>query len=181
MYSAGATRALCNRVISRNLVFSWASRFPDLTPIDFWFWSYLKSKVYTSNPRYLAELNDAVKREVIPISPVMLHSSLLSTISRMQCVIVCEGGDIWKLVITIKHFSPPLSRVVIGPLQWPNISRQQFSPNVCSSNAIYGFHWANEYAQEKVSVAVKKLQTFSLYSWGFYFFKSSQSQACTFK
>lgn len=86
-----------DRVISRNFAVSWPPRSPDLTPMDFWFWGYLKSKVYTSNPRDLSELKDAIKREVIQIPPAMLRSSLLSTISRMQCVIVCEGGHVENL------------------------------------------------------------------------------------
>lgn len=86
-----------DRVISRNFAVSWPPRSPDLTPMDFWFWGYLKSKVYTPGPRDVSELKDAIKREVMQIPPVILRSSLLSTISRMQCVVACEGGHVENL------------------------------------------------------------------------------------
>ncbi|EFN65149.1 hypothetical protein EAG_00038, partial [Camponotus floridanus] len=34
----------------------WPPRSPDLSPLDFFLWGYLKSKVYKTNPRNLNNL-----------------------------------------------------------------------------------------------------------------------------
>lgn len=62
-------------------------------PMGFWFWDYLKSKVYASNPRDLSQLEDAVKREVTLIPPAMLHLKL-STI--LYNVLSCAKVGILK-------------------------------------------------------------------------------------
>ena len=51
----------------------------------------MKSKVSICNPGTLSELKDSRKRESANISYTMLRLSLLSTISRMQYVIACDG------------------------------------------------------------------------------------------
>lgn len=83
-----------DRVISRHFPFPWPPRSPDLTPMDFWFWGYLKSRVYMCNPQNLSDLKDSIKREIANIPHAMLRSALLSTVSRMQCVIVCDGTHV---------------------------------------------------------------------------------------
>lgn len=45
-------------MICRIFAFSLPLRTPDLTQMDFWFWSYLKSKVCSTNPRYISELKE---------------------------------------------------------------------------------------------------------------------------
>jgi hypothetical protein len=37
-----------DRIISNDI---WPARSPDLNPCDFFFWGYLKNKVYSNNPR----------------------------------------------------------------------------------------------------------------------------------
>ena len=75
-----------NRIIASNFVVSRPPRSSHLNLVDFCFWSYLKSKVHTSNPLSLSGLIYAIKWEDLQIPPTMIHLSLLSTISRMQCV-----------------------------------------------------------------------------------------------
>ena len=55
----------------------------------FLFLSYLSSKVHTSDPQSVSEMKDDIKREIIQIPPDILSSTLLSAISRMQCI-VCK-------------------------------------------------------------------------------------------
>ena len=46
-----------DRIISRNAEFLWPPYSPDLNPCDFYFWGYLKSKVYTNpTPKTTEEL-----------------------------------------------------------------------------------------------------------------------------
>lgn len=83
-----------DRIISRYYPFPWPARSPDLTPMDFWFWGYLKSRVYLCNPQTLSDLKDSIRREIGNIPRAMLRAATLSTVSRMQCVIACDGTHV---------------------------------------------------------------------------------------
>lgn len=48
------------RVISRYGDQNWPARLCDLTPCDFFLWSYLKSNVYINNPQTLLELKNEI-------------------------------------------------------------------------------------------------------------------------
>ena len=52
------------RVIALYHNVEWSPRSPDLTPCDFFLWGYLKSKVYTSPPVDLADLQNRISNEV---------------------------------------------------------------------------------------------------------------------
>ncbi|GFT96212.1 hypothetical protein TNCV_3906621 [Trichonephila clavipes] len=45
-----------DRIISRYYPFPWPKRSPDLTPMAFWFWGYLKSTVYLVQPSNIVGL-----------------------------------------------------------------------------------------------------------------------------
>lgn len=53
-----------DRWIGRRGALEWPPRSPDLTPLDFFYWGYLKSKVYETKPENLDEL----KRRIIDVS-----------------------------------------------------------------------------------------------------------------
>lgn len=54
--------------IGRRGTIEWPPRSPDLTPLDYFLWGYLKSKVYTTKPLNLDELRARIihEMEVIP-------------------------------------------------------------------------------------------------------------------
>ena len=79
------------RIISKRCKFSWPSRSPDLAPVDFWLWGYLKSPVYRSRPSNLSELKDTICRELSCIEPDILHSVVAGFVIRLQCVILYGG------------------------------------------------------------------------------------------
>ena len=56
------------RVLSR-FVKNWPSRLCDLTPLDFFLWGYLKSKVYVNNPTTTCALQKEIKRCINEIQP----------------------------------------------------------------------------------------------------------------
>lgn len=66
---AHRTRAVRNRLVEvfgRNVVaighqVEWPARSPDLTPLDFFLWGYLKCKVYTTPPNDLEELRRRIE------------------------------------------------------------------------------------------------------------------------
>ena len=41
----------------------WPARSPDLTPMDFWLWGYLKEKVYAHNPKTVDQLQVVIRNE----------------------------------------------------------------------------------------------------------------------
>ena len=77
------------RIISRHFQFPWPPRSSDLTPMDFWLWGYVKSKVHQFDPQTESDLKDAIK--------IMVRAAEISTICLMQSVIVCEGGHVENL------------------------------------------------------------------------------------
>ena len=85
-----------NRVISRHFPFPLPPRSSDLAPTDLWFWGYVKSKVYNFHCE-LSDLKDAIKTVIQEIPVPIVHAAVLSSICRMQNVIVCEGGCVENL------------------------------------------------------------------------------------
>ena len=53
-----------DRVIALNRQVEWPPRSPDLTPLDFFLWGYLKSKVYQTPPVSLDDLEERIRREL---------------------------------------------------------------------------------------------------------------------
>ena len=48
------TRTFRDRVIGRGFDIPWPARSPDLTPLDYWYWSVLKDRIYSSGqPAYI--------------------------------------------------------------------------------------------------------------------------------
>ncbi|XP_063964962.1 uncharacterized protein LOC135156428 [Lytechinus pictus] len=58
------TELFGDRVISLNRPAEWPPRSPDLTPLNFFFWGYLKSKVFATPPVNLHELQQRIMTEV---------------------------------------------------------------------------------------------------------------------
>ena len=50
-----------NRWISREGPISWPPRSPDVTPLDFFLWGYVKSRVYESPVHDLGDLRDRIQ------------------------------------------------------------------------------------------------------------------------
>ncbi|GBP23624.1 hypothetical protein EVAR_80241_1 [Eumeta japonica] len=49
-----------NKLISRRGDIPWPPRSPDLSPMDFFLWGYLKTKVYETNPPSFDELKENI-------------------------------------------------------------------------------------------------------------------------
>lgn len=54
--------------ISRRRDIPWPPGSPDLSPIDFFLWGYLKTKDYETNPRSIDELKGSIRREMLSIT-----------------------------------------------------------------------------------------------------------------
>ena len=57
----------------------------------------MKSKVYEFHPQTLSNFKDAIRNAIQDIPIAMVRAAVLSTICRIQSVIVCEGGHVENL------------------------------------------------------------------------------------
>jgi len=66
-------RIFPGRWIGRGGPIRWAPRSPDLTPLDFFLWDYLKSIVYQPPCQDLAELKNRIHHEIESVSLKKLY------------------------------------------------------------------------------------------------------------
>lgn len=62
------------RWIGRRGAIEWPARSPDLTPLDYFLWGYLKSKVYFSRPNTIDALKERITFELRRITPQMIQN-----------------------------------------------------------------------------------------------------------
>jgi len=93
--SMNAVNALFpNRVISRKGDIPWPPHSPDLTPCDYFLWGYLKSKVFETKPRTIADLKQRIQDEVAAIPVEMLREVMNSFRSRLEEWVRRNGSDL---------------------------------------------------------------------------------------
>lgn len=68
---AAVNQLFPEKVISRRGTINWPPRSPDLSPLDYFLWGYLKEKVYTNRPRTLLQLKHNIHTEMAVISREM--------------------------------------------------------------------------------------------------------------
>lgn len=86
-------RVFGNKWIGRNTDPRWPPRSPDLTPLDFFLWGYLKQKVYKDRPfNNVEELENSIRFHCENIPVGMLRSTLSEFHRRTIICIEREGG-----------------------------------------------------------------------------------------
>lgn len=84
-------RKFPNRWIGKYSNFQeWPPRSPDLTPLDFFLWGYLKDQVYQTLPHNRDDLINRIQTASLQISPEMLRGVRESFVRR---VALCEEHD----------------------------------------------------------------------------------------
>lgn len=63
-----------NRWIGRRGFIEWPARSPDLTPLDYFLWGYIKSKVYFNRPATIEQLKERIRDEMGAIQPETLQN-----------------------------------------------------------------------------------------------------------
>jgi hypothetical protein len=86
--------AFDGRWIGRRGPIEWPPRSPDMTPLDFWLWGYLKEKVYAERPRTIDDLKRIITEKMAEIPRDMIERVCESVTGRMQRCIELEGGQI---------------------------------------------------------------------------------------
>lgn len=87
-----------NRWIGRRGTIEWPPRSPDLTPLDFFLWGYLKSKVYQNKPQNINELKERIRIQVAQITPEVLENVREEFAARLSHCILAEGRQFEHLI-----------------------------------------------------------------------------------
>ena len=82
-----------NRWIGRKGFIEYPLRSPDLTPLDFSLWGYLKDKVYATKPTTVANIREAIEHECAQIPTELLYDVSDSVAWRCQQCQDQNGGQ----------------------------------------------------------------------------------------
>ncbi|GFX93066.1 DUF4817 domain-containing protein [Trichonephila clavipes] len=81
-----------NRLISRFGPVNWPPSSCNLTPLDCFLWSYVKSLVYADKPQTLDYLEDNIRRVIVDIRPQMLEKVIENWTSRLNYIRASRGS-----------------------------------------------------------------------------------------
>lgn len=87
-----------HRWIGRRGTIEWPPRSPDLTPLDYFLWGYLKSKVYLTRPSDLGELRDRIIEECARINRDMIRRSVDHFYDRIGFCQTVGGSQFEQLI-----------------------------------------------------------------------------------
>ena len=76
----------------------WPPNSPDLTPPDYFLWSYLKDRVYHNNPRNIEELKENIKTTIAEICDEMLSDVVDNFITRIKALENSDGGHFEQIL-----------------------------------------------------------------------------------
>ena len=65
-----------HRWIGRRGEIEWPAKSPDLTPLHYFLWGYLKGKVYSTQPQSLDELQNQILQEATLIDREMIRKAV---------------------------------------------------------------------------------------------------------
>jgi hypothetical protein len=84
--------------IGRRGQMEWPPRSPDLTPLDYFYWGYLKSKVYETKPATINELRARILDVSNSIGQEMLENVLQSIYIRLAYCQAVNGQQFEHLI-----------------------------------------------------------------------------------
>ncbi|GFT78420.1 DUF4817 domain-containing protein [Trichonephila clavipes] len=88
-----------DRLISRFEPVNWPPRYCDLTPLDYFLWSYVKSLVYADKPQTLNHLEDNIRSVISDIRPQMLEKVIKNWTSRLDYIRASRGSHIPEIIL----------------------------------------------------------------------------------
>ncbi|GFY07763.1 transposable element Tc3 transposase [Trichonephila clavipes] len=87
-----------DRLISRFGPVNWPPRSCDLTPLDYFRWSYVRSLVYADKPKTLDHLEDNIRRVIADIRPQMLEKVIENWTSRLDYIRASRGSPMPEII-----------------------------------------------------------------------------------
>lgn len=83
------------RVIGRFVEFAWPARSPDLNPLDFFLWGYLKQKVYLNRPfDNIDHLERTIQEACDDITPAVIRNVIKAFSKRTIKCLERNGGQV---------------------------------------------------------------------------------------
>lgn len=86
------------RWIGRRGEIEWPPRSPDLTPLDFFYWGYLKDRVYQTKPDSIDDLRGRILETSNAITPEMIADVLETFYQRLAHCQTVEGAQFEHLI-----------------------------------------------------------------------------------
>jgi hypothetical protein len=86
-----------DRWIGRGGPRHWPARSPDLNPVDFFLWGYVKN-VYNRPIRNEEDLRNRLQKAFATITPEMVRASKLNLLRRAQLCLEMNGGHFENLL-----------------------------------------------------------------------------------
>ena len=80
------------RLISNKSDFMWPPRSPDLNPLDFFLWGYMKEEIHRAQPGSTEEVKQLIREFLLSISEDLLQRVTKQFISRVRKCIEANGG-----------------------------------------------------------------------------------------
>ena len=74
----------------------WPARSPDLTPMDFFLWGYVKGVVYNRNYEDITQLKASITSAFQKVTLEMVSSAITSFVKRLGLVLQVNGGHLEK-------------------------------------------------------------------------------------
>lgn len=91
-------RLFQNRWIATNGPVRWPPRSPDITPLDFYFWGYVKDEVYKRRYANVAELQESIRHIITSIDGRTVSKATKSVLKyARKCII--QNGDVFGHLI----------------------------------------------------------------------------------
>lgn len=87
-----------NRWIGRGGPVNWPARSPDLTPLDFFLWGFIKDKVMASAPTTPEDMKNRIRFACSLVTPAMLQRVRNSCQERIRKCLEVEGGHFEQLL-----------------------------------------------------------------------------------
>jgi hypothetical protein len=75
-----------------------APRSPDLSPLDFFLWGHLKSKIYATQPTSLEDLRQRIVNECLQITPQILQNVRQRFEQNLYYCMESDGGHFQHLL-----------------------------------------------------------------------------------
>ncbi|XP_076247807.1 uncharacterized protein LOC143187479 [Calliopsis andreniformis] len=91
-------QAFQDRWIGRGGPVAWPPRSPDMNPLDFFFWGYLKNEVYRQPVETPEQVIARIHGALAKISPQMLKNVQRQIVVRAQTCIDTDGGYVEHLL-----------------------------------------------------------------------------------
>lgn len=89
------------RIISKYGDINWPPRSCDMTPLDFFLWGYVKSKVYRSNPQNIQHLKDNIEEVINEIGPDLCVKVINSFEKRLRSCEKSLGGHLNDIIFHV--------------------------------------------------------------------------------